>query len=56
MKKCLIAIVLIIFFSSQISAQVPKGNIEGKVVDVETQSPLLGVNIIIKGTNNRIYN
>ncbi len=49
--KMLLAILILLFFSSQLSAQIPKGNIEGKVVDIETQSPLLGVNILIKGTN-----
>ena len=47
----LLAFMMLLLFSSQITAQTPKGNIEGKVVDIETQSPLLGVNILIKGTN-----
>ena len=50
MKKYL-TLLMLLFFSIQLTAQTPKGNIEGKVVDIETQSPLLGVNIIINGTN-----
>lgn len=51
MLKQAVLFLLITAISIFGETQNPKGNIKGKVVDLETQAPLIGVNILIKGTN-----
>jgi hypothetical protein len=50
MKK--IFMILLFFSATSIFAQndEPKGSLEGKLLDVETKTPLIGVNIYIKNT------
>lgn len=50
MKK--VIMILLLMSANLIFAQTnePKGNLEGRVVDAETKSPLIGVNIFIKNT------
>lgn len=45
-------VMLLLFSTTSIFAQndEPKGSLEGKVLDVETKTPLIGVNIYIKNT------
>ena len=47
MKRLIFFILLLLSFSS-ISAQTPKGNLKGTVLDEQTQTPLVGANIFIK--------
>jgi hypothetical protein len=50
MKKTVI--ILLLIYAGVLSAQNngPKGSIKGKIVDIETKTPLIGVNIYIKNT------
>ena len=48
--KLIILLFIIINFSNTIYAQ--KGSLQGKIIDTVTKEPLVGVNIIIKGTKS----
>lgn len=50
MLKKAVLIFLSLCFTLNANPQNPKGNIKGKIVDLETQTPLIGVNILINGT------
>jgi hypothetical protein len=50
MKKILVILILLGTTALFAQSDEPKGSIEGKVLDIETKTPLIGVNIYIKST------
>jgi len=50
MKKAIMILLLIYTAASFAQIDEPKGSIKGKIVDAETKTPLIGVNIYIKNT------
>ena len=50
MKNLLIILLLLGLTSIFAQNDEPKGSLEGKVLDMETKIPLIGVNIYIKNT------
>ena len=50
MKKMLLVLLLLVPIFSFAQNDGPKGSIQGKVIDIETKTPLIGVNIYIKNT------
>lgn len=51
MKSVLFMLILVLFTSILNSSELLTGSVKGKVIDLSTQQPLEGVNIIITGMN-----
>jgi hypothetical protein len=51
MRKSLLLTILTLLFASQLFATGTTGKISGTIIDSQTKEPLIGVNVIIVGTN-----